>query len=471
VTQTGATTLSVTGTSGFTNGTGNDITLANTGNDFGGAVTVTSGNNVSLKDATGLSLGGANASGNLTAVGTGLLSVAGNVSGQAVSLQGAGVTNTASITGATNVTVDAGSGLLDNSGGTVTNSGPGTAPLVLKGDSMSLIGGAIAGQAAPVTLTSGTAGRVISLIAGGGLQFSQAELNLPTTTGGLVVGDALHTADIIVGGTVATPAGSSGGFTINAGYDGAAGGSGRIVDGGAGLLNMAGAVTLKAHGNIGDPGPAVAPVRVGNATSLATLTEAGNIYIDKTGALVISGMAGGGGQAYLTTTGAITQTGPILNFDALHTTVTGAGGIILQNDLNTVDHLYFDAPGALAYHQAADYTVVQASGNGMDFSSHGNLNLAAVIAGGPLNIDAGSGDVSLSTTGAISITGPGKVLGRNINFSFANAVNFSGGSTAGVSNELSVKASNNLTINAASLNITGGTTSQAPAARTSRTMP
>jgi filamentous hemagglutinin len=196
VTQTGATTLAVTGTSGFTNGTGNDITLANTGNDFGGVVTITSGNNVSLKDATGLSLGGANASGNLTAVGTGLLSVAGNVSGQAVSLQGAGVTNTASITGATNVTVDAGSGLLDNSGGTVTNSGPGTAPLVLKGDSMSLIGGAIAGQAAPVTLTSGTAGRVISLIAGGGLQFSQAELNLPTTTGGLVVGDALHTADI-----------------------------------------------------------------------------------------------------------------------------------------------------------------------------------------------------------------------------------------------------------------------------------
>jgi hypothetical protein len=67
VTQTGATTLSVTGTSGFTNGTGNDITLANTGNDFGGAVTVTSGNNVSLKDATGLSLLGT-VSGNLTTV-------------------------------------------------------------------------------------------------------------------------------------------------------------------------------------------------------------------------------------------------------------------------------------------------------------------------------------------------------------------------------------------------------------------
>jgi hypothetical protein len=64
----------------------------------------------------------------------------------------------------------------------------------------------------------------------------------------------------------------------------------------------------------------------------------------------------------------------------------------------------------------------------MDFASHGNLNLVAVIAGGPLNIDAGLGDVVVSTTGAISISGPGKVLGRNLSFNLANAVNFTGGS-------------------------------------------
>jgi hypothetical protein len=152
----------------------------------------------------------------------------------------------------------------------------------------------------------------------------------------------------------------------------------------------------------------------------------------------------------------------MLNVGSLHTTITGAGGITLQNDLNTVSFLYLDAPGALAYHQEANYTVVQATGNGMDFSSHGNLNLAAVITGGPLNIDAGSGDVSLSTTtGEISITGPGKVLGRNLNFVFANAVNFNGGSNLvnpGVSNDLSIKASGNLLINAVTLNIKGGTT-------------
>jgi hypothetical protein len=186
-------------------------------------------------------------------------------------------------------------------------------------------------------------------------------------------------------------------------------------------------------------------------------STAGNSYIDKAGPLVIAGISGGGGQVFLTASGALTQTGTMVNVGSLNATTT-VGGITLQNLGNTVTNLYLTAPGALAYKQTAGYTVVQASGNGMDFASGGNLNLAAVIAGGPLNIDAGSGDVSLSTTGAISISGPGKVLGRNLNFNFANAVTFSGGSTAGQSNDLSIKASGNLTINAASLNVTGGTT-------------
>jgi hypothetical protein len=267
--------------------------------------------------------------------------------------------------------------------------------------------------------------------------------------------------DIIIGGTVATPVGSSGGFTINAGYDGAAGGTGRILDSGRPAR----------HGERRDPEGSWQHRRSGPCRRAGTCRqrdqsdradEGGNMSTPtRPGALVIGGINGGGGQVFLTTTGAITQTGPMLNVGSLHATITGAGGVTLQNDLNTVDYLYLNAPGALAYHQAADYTVVQATGNGMDFSSHGNLNLAAVISGGPLNIDAGSGDVSLSTTGAISITGPGKVLGRNLNFTFANAVNFNGGSNLvnpGVSNDLSIKASGNLLINAASLNIKGGTT-------------
>jgi hypothetical protein len=229
------------------------------------------------------------------------------------------------------------------------------------------------------------------------------------------------------------------------------------VDNGSGLINVADHVKFRAYGNIGD---SVNPIHVGaNALSLTSSSElsSASTYIGKSGALVVSGINGGGGQVFLTASGAITQTGDIVNVGTLKATTT-VGGITLQNLGNTVTNLYLTAPGALAYKQTAGYTVVEASGNGMDFASGGNLNLAAVIAGGPLNIDAGSGDVSLSTTGAISISGPGKVLGRNLNFNFANAVAFSGGSTAGQSNDLTIKASGNLTLNAASLTISGGTT-------------
>jgi hypothetical protein len=391
----------------------------------GGGVTVNESGTIASAATGDIVAGGAVS---MTAGGT--VTTAGDVGGTVVSLKGVGMDNSGVVSGTASVTIDAGGGGTLANSGTIANGGAGsTAPIVLRGDSM-VLGGAITGHAAPVTLTTSTASRPISLVgaAGGSLVLSQAELDKPTTTGGLTVGDVLHAADITIGGTVATPAGSSGGFTINAGYDGVAGGSGRILDSGTGLINVADNVTLKTHGNIGDPGPSIAPVHVGNATTLATLTEVGDIYIDKAGPLAIAGITSGGGQAFFTTTGAITQTGPILNVGSLHATVSGIGGVTLQNDLNTVSYLDLTAPGALAYHQAADYTVVQATGNGMDFASHGNLNLVAVIAGGPLNIDAGLGDVVVSTTGAISISGPGKVLGRNLSFNLANAVNFTGGS-------------------------------------------
>jgi hypothetical protein len=317
----------------------------------------------------------------------------------------------------------------------------------------------VTGNAAPITLTSGSAGQAISLIAGSGLVLTQAGLNTLTTTGGVSIGDGLHTGDITVGGTVTKPPGTTGGFAINNGYGGSAG---RILDGGVGFLDIADNVTLKAHANIG--ASAVAPVHLGSlVTSVSTLSETGNTYVDKTGPLVISGIGGGGGQVFLTSTGAITQTGPILQVGSLNATVSGAGGITLQDNSNTVTNLYLTAPGALAYRQTTGYNVVQATGSGMDFSSvNGSISLASITAGVPLSIDAGSGDVTLSTAGVISISGPGKVLGRNLSFNFPSTVTLSGGSNTpnpGVSNDLLIKASGNISINAAALNVTGGTTS------------
>jgi hypothetical protein len=438
------------------------VTLDGTDLAVNAPITTTGGGGVTISQSGTVVTAAAGdivASGAVSITSGGPLSTAGDVSGTAVSLTGFGLTNSGTIAGSTSVTVNAGDGTLDNSAGTITNGG-GSAPIILMGDSMSLSGGFVTGGSGAITLTSGTPGQAISLISGSGLLLVQADLDVLTTTGGLTIGDSGHIGDITVGGTVTTP-GVTGGFTINNGYDGVAGGpGGRILDSGAGLIDVADAVTLKAFGDIGATGPA--PVHVGAATSLSTLSESGNVYVAKNGPLVLAevGVDNPAGAAFFTATGSITQSAPIA-VNSFHAAVTGSGGITLQNPLNTVDFLYLKAPGALAYRQDATYTVVSAIGGGMSFSTAANLNLAAVIAGGPLNIDAGAGDVVLTTTGVITISGPGKVHGRNLYFNFANAVNFVGGSNVvnpNVSNNLSIKASGDVTINASSMSISGGTT-------------
>ncbi|MDK9704024.1 MAG: hypothetical protein OEL20_12885, partial [Sulfuritalea sp.] len=424
----------------------------------GGAVTITESGTVTTAAAGDISSGAG-----VDIVSGGAFSSAGDIAGTTVSLTGVGLTNTGTITGTTSVTVDAGTGTLTNSGGTVTNGTGTSAPIALKGDSMALAGGTITGHAALVTLTSGTVARTIGLGAGSGLLLTQADLDSVTTTGGLMIGDPAHTGDIVVGGTINPLAGASGGFTINNGYDLSGGPTvGRIRDSGAGLIDVADDVMLRSYGDIGD---STTPVHIGsNAISLITSSEAGNAftYIGKIGALVLSGVNSPGGQVFYSATGPISQSGPIAA-GALHAIVTGAGGITLQDNLNTVTNLYLEAPGLLAYHQNAAYTVVEAKGSGMDFSSAGNLNLAPVTGSGPLNVDAGTGDVLLTTTGlgsAISVTGPGKVVAGNIKFKSANAVNLSGGSNVlnpGVSNDLSIKASGNLEVDTVSMKVSGGT--------------
>ncbi|MCX7168588.1 MAG: hypothetical protein NTV11_20265, partial [Rhodocyclales bacterium] len=425
----------------------------------GGAVTINESGTVTTAAAGDINSGAA-----VSVTGGGALALAGDITGTAVSLTGVGLTNTGTVTGTTSLTVNAGTGTLNNSGGTIRNGGAlSTAPIVLKGNTMSLAGGTVTGNAALVTLTSGTPAWVISLGAGTGMLLTQGDLNSVSTTGGLMIGDPAHTGDIVVGGTINPLTGASGGFTINNGYDLLGGPvTGRIKDSGAGLIDVADNVMLRSYGDIGD---AVTPVHIGsNAISLITSSEAGNAftYIGKIGALVLSGVNSPGGQVFYTATGPISQSGPIAA-GALHATVSGAGGITLQDNLNTVTNLYLEAPGALIYHQNAAYTVVEAKGGSMDFSSAGNLNLAPVTGGGPLNIDAGTGDILLSTTGVastISVSGAGKVLAGNIKFTSANAVNFSGGSNTlnpGVSNDLLVKTTGDIEVNAVSMKVTGGT--------------
>jgi hypothetical protein len=95
ITQTGDWTLS--NTLSLQAGAGNNITLDRAGNDFGGTVSVVSGNNVSLRDTNALGLGASTVSGNLTLQAGGAMTQNGDLA----------VTGTTAITaGANNVTLN-----------------------------------------------------------------------------------------------------------------------------------------------------------------------------------------------------------------------------------------------------------------------------------------------------------------------------------------------------------------------------
>ena len=71
--------LVVTGTTTLATGAANNITLDNGLNNFGGAVSITSGNNVTLVNADGIDLGASNVSGNFSVTTGGAVTDSGNL--------------------------------------------------------------------------------------------------------------------------------------------------------------------------------------------------------------------------------------------------------------------------------------------------------------------------------------------------------------------------------------------------------
>jgi hypothetical protein len=90
-----------------------------------------------------------------------------------------------------------------------------------------------------------------------------------------------------------------------------------------------------------------------------------------------------------------------------------------------------------------------------------------------LNIDAGDGDIFLSTNGAITIEGPGHVLAKNISLNLANRVEFSGGTNGATaqSKDLLIKAKENITIDADHFVMRGGHTTGQDGLRTEKNDP
>jgi hypothetical protein len=412
----------------------------------------------------------------------------------------ANITNNSTITGSTGVTVNAGTGTITNASSITNGGGASTGAINLVADDMVLTGTITAGSGA-VSLLASSATTTIGVGGGAGvLSLGQAELNTITTSGGLTVGrnSGAATDGTLTVATLTSPTGlTGGGFTLKNSGDVALTGAltynatnattnnlnitstaANITGGGAELLNTtggAGNIVLTSYDDIGSPAN---PIHIGtNVAGLVTNSNnSGDIYIHKTGALNIAGVTNLGGSASFISTGNVTQSGAIVTKDLIVKTLNNSGAsIILSNAGNDVDTIDFrsrnaadtvKSTGQLTFFDADGFNVVQASGGGIDFSSNGPITLSTLTLGTPasLDIDAGAGDIVLTTSGDITVEGPGQLLGRNITLNLANNVVFKGGVPTNPNyvptqnNDLLVQATGNITINADHFVIQGGET-------------
>ena len=364
-----------------------NMTLAGSNSAAGGTFSVI--NNTGTLSTNGTITTGSGAS-NITLQTPGLLSISNAITAGgsgSVSLTGAGITNSAVVTGPGGITANAGTSTLNNSAGTFSNSSGSTA-INLTADTMTLAGGTITGGSGAVNLTSSTLSRAITIGAGStGLGFSNAALNTITTTGTLTIGDAAHTGtfstDAAVSG-VTNPSGpwvfqtSTGAITLN----NAVTTPGNLTLSSSGnAINGTGALTIGTGGansltvNAGTGINLSSTSNLANAVTLTNSTS-GNIVFDdnRNMTLTASNSAAGGTLSVVNNTGTLSTSG------AITTTGAGAANITLQT------------PGLLTISNA-----ITAGGSGLvSLTGTGITNSATVTGPGGITANAGTGTLNNS---------------------------------------------------------------------------
>ncbi len=393
ITQTASSSLTVGGASTFDAGT-NAITLANAGNDFTGAVSLTGGN-TQIADGNALTLGTL-ATGDLIVTSHGAL----NLGEGAVDALSA-TSNGGSITQAGGLTV---------TGAAALNAGLGAIALTDTGndfqDSVSAIGAGIAiydtNDLSIASLTDNANGDV-SLIAGGQLSGVGAiyagagDITLAANGGALSVsGLAGHDISVIGRDGVTLTGVVDAGGTLQLGSTNAA-----IVQIGAAITAVGdttvdaggGAITLANAGN--DFTGAVSltggntQIADGNALTLGTLAT-GNLIVTSHGALNL-GAGAVGALSATSNGGAITQTGGL--------TATGTSSIDAGANAITLDKANdFTGVVSLTNSGANDVTL----DNGANLLSLGNVNVGS----GALTVDA-TGITQVVGTGIVQSPGAG----------------------------------------------------------------
>ncbi|MFT4799494.1 MAG: filamentous hemagglutinin family protein, partial [Candidatus Azotimanducaceae bacterium] len=367
ITQGGA--WAVTGTTtldaGSATATVSDITLSTGANDFGGAVTITQGGDVTIVDANALSFQQATAASTSVTAG-GVLTLSGNVTSSGAT----SLTSTADDGGA--ITFDQGGFTISSAGGALT----------VTADDMTL-DGTITATGQTVTLTSNTAADAIELgsagtTTAGTLELSNTELQTIAATqlniGSGAAGAIAVTADVTpgsTGGADVTTVHLLSGSTIT----GTAGG---IVETSLALTAAAGTI------NFTDTTTNVTDLAISAAGQTASFTDVDSIDID-----TVAGVTG-----ITATTVNLTGSGTIT--DSAASTITGTTTLDSGGTTATTNDISLDSSndfGVVAITQAGNVTLVDAA----------SLDLAASAVGNDLTVTVTTGN--LTDSGTVTVTG------------------------------------------------------------------
>ncbi len=375
--------VTVTGTTTLAAGAANDITL-NNANNFVGAVSVTSGNNVTLVDANAIQLGAITTTNNLTVTGVGITQNASGLSvgGTSVFNGGAGAItlNTASNdfigavslnnSGANNVSV------LDNNALTLGAStlGTGTNHTIQAGGSLTIGSPVVVGAGGKLILSAGDSGGTVNPAAA-------LSINAPVTFSANNAANALTfvnsgTGGINIGANVST--GTTGANTI------------RLNASNGAITQSAGVITatnlgLRAAGDITLSGANIVTTVAGNISG-----GVGNdfTYNDSNG--ITLGSVAADGALFAATNGITTQGGNI--------SVTAGGGYNISQSVASNGGNISLTVGAVAGGMAL------VAGQSINAGS-GSVTLQGGTGGGAANaINLVGAASNVSGTGGVSFT-------------------------------------------------------------------
>ncbi|WP_341909105.1 YDG domain-containing protein [Polaromonas sp. YR568] len=494
--------LVIKGATTLTAGTGNDITLDSATNNFA-SVSITSGNNVTLRDANAVALGASSVTGNLalTAAGavtqTAALAVGGTTSltagaGNDITLSNTGnnFTGAVSVVSGRNVSLrDANAAVLGAS--TVSGTlGVTTAGSITQTGALAVTGTTtlVAGAANNITLdNSGNNFATVAITSGNNVSLTDSNalvLGTSTISGTLGVNTAgaiTQSGTVVATGATTLAAGTGNNITLSTATNNFS--SVSITSGNNVTLRDANAVALGASSVTGNLALTTAgavtqtgALTIGGTTSLTagttndiTLNNTGN---DFTGAVsvvsgrnvtlqdanaAVLGTSTVSGTLGVTTAGSITQTGAVA-VTGVATLAAGTGNdITLGTATNNFATVAITSGNNVTLRDSG-VVIVGAS------SVSGNLALTAAGAvtqtgaltvGGTTSLTAGAGnDITLSNTGNDFSGTVSVVSGRNVSLRDANAAVL-GAST--ISGTLGVTTAGSITQTGA-LAVTGTTT-------------